>query len=141
MAGGWGNWRKRSVVKGLSKMSADDFKKKSVVSRPKGYHLTKEGQQEFCNECAKRGLPIPIPEHKPFLSIGRRHSIDYAFSHAGSKLALEIEGWGHKTSKRYAEDLWKYNQLSLHGWHLYRIKPKDLFKEETFLFIKQYFNL
>ena len=43
--GKWGSWRK-TTVKGLSKMTAEDFKKKKkTVSKAKGRHLTAAGRQ------------------------------------------------------------------------------------------------
>lgn len=140
--GRWGTWRK-TTVKGLGKMTAEDFKKKKKrVSKAKGRHLTAAGRQEFCNECVKRGLPCPIPEHQPFKeTLGRRHSIDFAFFHGDLKLALEVEGWSHRTAARYKSDMFKYNELAQHGYYLYRRTPKNIYSEETYEFIKKFFDL
>lgn len=138
---GFGKWTKKTV-KGLGKMTAADFKKKKEVSKPKGRHLTKDGRQNFCAECVKRGLPCPVPEYKPFIeTLGRKHSIDFAFFLGEKKLALEVEGWGHRTTARYNSDLFKYNELSQHGFMIYRRKPKELYLEETYNYIRKFFNL
>lgn len=123
-------------------MTAADFKKKKPAVKPKGRHLTTSGRQDFGDECVKRGLPRPVPEFKPFLeTLGRKHSVDFAFFFGGQKLALEVEGWGHRTTARYNSDLFKYNELSQHGFMIYRRKPKELYLEETYTYIKKFFNL
>lgn len=124
-------------------MTAEDFKKKKkTVSKAKGRHLTAAGRQEFCDECVSRGLPCPIPEYKPFVeTLGRKHSVDFAFFYGTKKLALEVEGWGHRTNARYESDLFKYNELGQHGFIIYRRKPKQLYTEGTYLFIKKFFDL
>lgn len=116
--------------------------KKRKVSRPKGRHLLAEGRQAFCEMCKERGLPVPVPEYKPFVNtLKRKHSVDFYFEHDGLRMALEVEGWGHKTNSRYTEDMFKYNQLAIHRIYPMRVKPKQLYTEHTFSLIKDFFKL
>lgn len=123
-------------------MTAEEYRKmpKKRPPAPVSLHLTGEGREKFVRECIVRGLPAPIPEYKPFTDIGRKHSIDFYFFHAGLKLALEIEGWGHRTDKRYKEDQFKYNELAVRKFLLIRVKPRLVYHESTFDLIKRFFD-
>lgn len=125
-------------------MTAEEYRnaaKKKRSNRPTGRHLTELGRMSFVDECVSRGLPAPIPEYKPFMHLKRRHSVDFLFEHNGVRLALEVEGWGHKTDTRYKQDLWKYNELTQERIFLYRRAPKTLYLEETYDYIKRFFAL
>ncbi len=137
-------WTPKTKIKvGLSSVTLDEYaaKKKPRVSAPKGRHLTSDGRNDFIAMCIARGLPAPTAEHKPFKDIGRQHSVDFIFTHNGFCLALEIEGWGHRTDKRFNEDQFKYNELAIRKIHLIRVKPKTLYAESTFELIRRFFSL
>lgn len=137
-------WTPKTKIKvGLSTVTLDEYekKKKPRVSTPKGRHLTLAGRNDFITMCVARGLPAPTAEHKPFKDIGRKHSVDFIFFHNSHILALEIEGWGHRTDKRYKEDQFKYNELAIRKIHLIRVKPKNLYDESTFELIRRFFSL
>lgn len=107
-------------------------KKKKKVSRPRGRHLTNEGKSDFCESCVKAGLPRPIPEYQPFLKThGRAHRVDFFFQDGDFRMALEVEGWGHRTAKRFTEDIDKYNMLVEIGIWPVRCKPKELYTPQT----------
>lgn len=131
-------WTLKSKVKrGLSKVTLEEYlgeKKKAAPKKADPLHLTDGGKAKFIDECVKRGLPAPIPEYKPFVDIGRKHAIDFAFFFPdGRKLALEIEGMDHRKRARYESDLFKYNELSIRGWGLIRVVPKKAYHEDTYL--------
>lgn len=127
---------------GLTTYIEPSKKPKKKVSRPKGKHLTKAGKIEFCDLCEQAGLPRPIPEYKPFIDThGRKHSIDFFFEKDGVKLSLEVEGWGHRTGARFEEDRWKYNEVAILRFHLLRVRPKELYKDETIDLLKRFFQL
>ena len=136
---------KRKIKVGLHTVTLDEYedkkkKKGPGPGRPKGRHLTAEGRDDFMKMCLSRDLPAPMAEYKPFRDIGRQHSIDFVFFNAGLKLALEVEGWGHRTDKRFGEDQFKYNELAIRKYHLIRVKPKQLYEETTFDLIKRFFD-
>lgn len=137
-------WTPKTKIKvGLSTVTIDEYedRKKPRVSIPKGRHLTQDGRNEFISMCVERGLPAPTVEYKPFKDIGRKHSVDFIFCYQGLTLALEVEGWGHRTDKRYKEDEFKYNELAIRKIHLIRVKPKNLYNESTFELIRRFFSL
>lgn len=138
--------RKSKIKRGLSEITLAEYlgeekKKKAAksltISNP---HLTKDGQNRFVMECVKRGLPAPTPEYKPFEDIKRKHSVDFVFFHGDHKLALEVEGWGHRTDARYKSDLFKYNELAIRGYRIIRVKPKELYLETTFKLLRRFFQ-
>lgn len=78
----------------------------------------------FIKICEQVGLPIPAKEVTFYP--GRRWRVDYLFKTEHITIALEVEGWGHKTTERYEKDLDKYNALTEVGIFLLRTKPKNL---------------
>lgn len=126
---------------GLNTYIPPGTKVKKKVSRPKGRHLKKSGKVEFCDLCEEAGLPRPIPEYRPLVEThGRQHAVDFFFD-TPRPLALEVEGWGHRTGKRFEEDRWKYNEITILGIAILRVRPKDLYKPETIDLIKRFFNI
>ncbi len=136
---------KTRIKKGFGTVTLAEYldraeKKKKPVSEV-AFHLTKRGQTAFCNQCEQRGIPRPTPEFSPFEDIGRKHRIDFLFEHNGLRLALEIEGWGHRTLPRYNSDQFKYNELAIRKIHLLRVRPKALYQETTFDLLKRFFGV
>ena len=73
-------------------------------------------------------LDIPQPQKQYIFHPERNWKLDFAWPEY--KLALELEGWGHRTKKRFDEDIIKYNELSLMGWCLLRVNT-DMVKKST----------
>lgn len=129
------------MKKGFDTLTAEEYRNLKKKKRRRPQSGSEEAtRQRFISECQDRGLPTPIPEYKPFLHIGRKHATDFYFDFRGSRLALEVEGWGHKTTERYNADLFKYNHLTLNRIFLLRVKPKNLFSEDTFNMLSQFFS-
>lgn len=85
----------------------------------------------FCQTCGQVGLPIPLKEAQFWP--GRKWAVDYLFVTDHITIALEVDGWGHKTTARYDQDLDKYNSLTEAGIFLIRTKPKNLYTFEKTL--------
>ena len=83
-------------------------------------------------------LPDPVREHRFSEATKRRWRFDFAWPHF--KIAVEIEGlihFGknpdgstktsrHQTSRGYQNDLNKYNQGVLEGWHVLRFSQHQV---------------
>lgn len=39
---------------------------------------------------------------------------------------IEVEGWGHKVSRRFEEDVERYNEMQLMGYRLIRVTSRTL---------------
>ena len=69
------------------------------------------------------GGPVPETEY-PFRK-GRKWRFDFCWP--DTRIALEVEGFGHSYWNRYHSDVEKYNAATLDGWKVLRL---------TFLMIK-----
>jgi len=78
----------------------------------------------FCKSCVQVGLPMPEKEVQ-FVP-DRKWAVDYLFQTEFATIALEVEGWGHRTKERFNQDIEKYNTLAEMGILLIRTKPKEL---------------
>jgi very-short-patch-repair endonuclease len=58
------------------------------------------------------------------ISETRKWTIDIALLSRYPPLAIEVEGWGHRTRKRFLSDIEKYNFLTFSGWSLLRVTPQ-----------------
>jgi hypothetical protein len=103
----------------------------------------------FSAACERHGIPIPVPEfkfaQKDGPHKGRLWAIDYYFDHNGKKLGLEVEGgiYGigrHQRPTGFRKDMEKYNAFVLYGITLYRREPGTLMADDTFRFLKDFFN-
>jgi hypothetical protein len=74
---------------------------------------------EFPAVCAAVGLPEPVAEYR--FAPPRKWQLDFAWPE--HRVALEVEGWGHRTKARFGKDLRKYNALAAMGWRLVRCTP------------------
>jgi hypothetical protein len=74
---------------------------------------------EFPAVCAAVGLPSPVAEHR--FAPPRKWALDFAW--VEHRVALEVEGWGHRTKARFGKDVAKYNALAGMGWRLIRCTP------------------
>jgi hypothetical protein len=80
---------------------------------------TSESGLSFPTLCVEAGLPAPIAEYR--FHPTRKWAVDFAWPE--HRVALEVEGWGHRTKARYGKDLDKYNALAGLGWRLIRCTP------------------
>ena len=73
----------------------------------------------------------------PFVDIyGKHRTIDYAFSCAGGKIAVEVDGtaWhdpARVSQDKYADDLLKQNSMVHEGWRVFRWTDRQLEKSEN----------
>jgi very-short-patch-repair endonuclease len=49
-------------------------------------------------------------------------------AHVASRVAIEIEGFGHERFNRFHSDIDKYNAASFGGWRLFRIHGSEIQK-------------
>jgi hypothetical protein len=94
----------------------------------------------FDRICAVLGMPVPVPEYRFALAIGRKWQFDWAW--VPQRVALEIEGgtWQigrHQRRAGFIEDMNKYNTAILDGWVLIRVTPETLTAPETFTMIRR----
>lgn len=87
-------------------------------------------------------LPIPVREHK--FHETRKWRLDFAW--LDYKIALEVNGgvWRngrHTRGTGYINDLEKITELSLLGWIIIQVVPKDLMTDKTIEYIKKALNL
>lgn len=78
----------------------------------------------FCVHLSELGLKNPKLEHK-FHKV-RNWLFDIAFPE--QMLAIEIDGWGHRTHKRFLEDIDKLNHARALGWTVFRVTPNQVKK-------------
>jgi hypothetical protein len=83
----------------------------------------------FDRLCRIVGLPLPVPEYKFALALGRQWRFDWAWPK--HRIALEVEGGHYKVGRHqrpagFVEDMHKYNAAALDGWLVLRVIPKDL---------------
>lgn len=67
---------------------------------------------------------LPKPETGFLFHPKRGWKVDFYFSAA--QLAVEIEGWGHRTKARFLEDIAKYNALTELQIALLRFTPDQI---------------
>lgn len=77
------------------------------------------------------------PEHR--FHPARKWRIDYAI--IPHKIAIEVEGGAYTNGRHtrpmgFVNDMEKYNALTVHGWRLIRVQPKDLVTVKTLNLIK-----
>jgi Protein of unknown function (DUF559) len=65
----------------------------------------------------RSGLPEPVSEHKVMVA-GVRYHIDAAYPLL--KIAIELDGGGHRTEAIYEDDRVRDNRLELAGWIVLR---------------------
>lgn len=97
--------------------------------RQAGYQA---GPDPMERECAARGLPAPVREHR--FHPDRKWRFDYAWP--AVKVALEVEGgiWTrgrHTRPKGFLADIEKYNAAAVMGWRVLRCTPETLVSEAT----------
>ena len=73
----------------------------------------------------------------------RKWRIDYAI--IDHKIAIEVEGGvftqgRHTRGAGFVNDMEKYNALTVQGWRLIRVQPKDLVTVKTLNLIKDTIN-
>jgi hypothetical protein len=96
---------------------------------------------------AEYGLPDPIPEHSFHPTRGWR--FDFFFqTTTGRKVALEVEGGvfrknggAHSSISGILRDIEKYNEAAKMGIFVYRVLPKDLYSQRTFVDLKTILGL
>ena len=93
--------------------------------------------QLFRENLREAGIPQPTAEHR--FCPPRRFRFDYCWLE--QKLALEVEGWGHKTNKRFMSDLVKYNLAVIGGWRILRTTPRLVTRPDLSTLIGQALGL
>jgi very-short-patch-repair endonuclease len=73
----------------------------------------------------------------------RKWRIDYAI--VPHKIAIEVEGGAYTNGRHtrpmgFIGDMEKYNALTVQGWRLIRVQPKDLVTVKTLNMIKSTIN-
>lgn len=86
---------------------------------------------------------VPAPKTEWQFHPERKWALDYAWPE--KRIALEIEGGvfiggRHTSGMGFAADMVKYNQLTLLGWRLIRVQPKELLTKGTADLIRQLYN-
>lgn len=91
--------------------------------------ITSEGEEALFHylHIIAPQLPKPVRQFKPIA--GRQWSLDFAWP--AKKIAVEVEGRGHRLSPRYEQDIEKYNTLSAEGWTILRITKELLLSNPT----------
>lgn len=69
-----------------------------------------------------KDAPQPTPEYK--FAPGRKCAFDLAWP--AKKVAVECEGYVHKTEGRFHSDVEKYNLAVMMGWRIYRATRRIL---------------
>jgi len=93
-------------------------------------------------ELVKRETGFTItPEYR--FDDKRRWRIDYAI--VDKKIAIEVEGGAYTQGRHtrpmgFIGDMEKYNALTVQGWRLIRVQPKDLVTVKTLNMIKSTIN-
>ena len=83
-----------------------------------------------------RAHDIPFTRERQLVD-GRRWRVDF---YIDERLVVEIEGWGHRTRKRFEEDIRKYNRLAADGHPVLRFTPKMVKSGEAIDFILERFS-
>lgn len=73
----------------------------------------------------------PTPETEYQFAPGRKSKFDLAWP--AKKVAVECEGYVHRTESRFHSDVEKYNTATLLGWKVYRCTSRIL-KEQPLAF-------
>jgi hypothetical protein len=95
--------------------------RKSTVAREPS-----EGEVSFAE--AWRDLHPSLPFETEYLfNVHRRWKCDFAWPNV--RVAVEFEGWGHGTARRYEPDVEKYNALSHDEWLLFRCTKSMMEKD------------
>ena len=96
------------------------------------------GLSDFASECARAGLPTPVPEFR--FHATRRWRFDWAFLDV--KLAVEIDGgaWTggrHTRGSGYRKDIEKLAEAMCQGWIVLRVMPEHIDDGRALMWIQR----
>ena len=112
------------------------LKKTAHASRESFKKYPDREEELFFHIKSLRYLPIPLRQYK--FNPTRRYTSDFAWPE--QNLLVEVEGWGHKTTKRYLSDIEKYNSAILLGWHILRFTPAQVKSGYAINTLEDYFR-
>ena len=115
----------RKQVEAITKRTGQKLpaapKKPKAVQHPDGSTLERAFLTAW-KQNAPKGLPAFTRNH-PYDS---ERKFDFDFALVEYRIAIECDGWGHKTTKRFEEDILRHNLANKLGWTLFRCTPKLL---------------